>query len=241
MISDHDLLAVWEAGLGKPMIERSLLLLSSVEPAYSLSQFAAMSIGERDACLLEVRGNLFGQIFYNTTNCPACSQKVEWEMTVADLWILPPATVNRKCIELEYEGHRFNIKLPNSVDLMEVMAIGERAVQEDELLKKCVDFSALPPALSLPIPDDLKMAIIQKMEECDPQADLHFDMHCPECDHDWGMCFDIMSYLWIELNDWATGLLQDVYLLAKNFGWSERDILEMGQFRRNLYINMLLA
>lgn len=241
MISEQNLLAVWEAGLSKPLIEKSLLLLSAVQTANSATQIAAMPVGERDAYLLNVRQNLFGPVFYNTANCPKCSLKVEWEMTVDDLRVLPSTEVNQERIFFEYNSYQVNLRLPNSSDLMEVVTIDTKSSQEDELLRRCVDFSALPSALTLAIPDDLKMAIIQKMEEYDPQADVNFTMHCPDCSHDWDMTFDIMSYLWAEIDEWATNLIQDVYVLAKNFGWSENDILEMGSFRRNLYINMLNA
>lgn len=240
MISERDLLTLWEIGLTKPLIERSLLLVSLSHPAHDLSQIAAMPIGERDTHLLGIREEMFGAILNNTTNCPQCKQKVEWEMTVDDLKVLP-RSVNQLDNSLEYDGNLIKFRLPNSTDLMEVMALGKGTSQEDALLRKCIEPDSLPAPLYHEMPEALKNALIQKMEACDPQSDITMAISCPECGHIWDMTFDIMSYLWAEIDDWATNLIQDVYLLAKNFGWSENDILEMGSFRRRLYINMLYA
>jgi hypothetical protein len=165
---------------------------------------------------------------------------MDWEMTVDTLRVLPSPD-NQLYNSLEYDGNLIKFRLPNSTDLMEVMALGRGTSQEDALLRKCIEPDSLPAPLYHEMPEALKNALIQKMEACDPQSDITMAISCPECGHIWDMTFDIMSYLWAEIDDWATNLVQDVYLLAKNFGWSENDILEMGSFRRSLYIKMLYA
>lgn len=240
MISERDLLTFWEVGLTKPLIERSLLLVSLSHTAHDLSQIAAMPIGERDAHLLELREELFGPVLNNTTNCPQCKQKMEWEMTVDELKVLPSPAIQLDN-SLEYDGNLIRFRLPNSTDIMEVTALGKGISKEEALLRKCIEQGSLPPPLSHEMPEALKYALVHKMEACDPQSDITMAISCPECGYTWNMTFDIMSYLWAEIDEWATNLIQDVYVLAKNFGWSENDILEMGSFRRNLYINMLNA
>lgn len=201
-----------------------------------------MPIGERDACLLDIREKLFGPVFLNTTNCPECGQKMEWEMPVESIKLQPAGTGReQKPIELGYNGYQVSFRLPNSTDILEIMALGDSGFHEEALLKKCIDVSTLPTPLSEDLPEDLKSAILQKMEEHDPQADITMKIQCPECGHNWDVTFDIMQYLWAEIDDWAVRLVQDIYLLASNFGWPEKDILDMSRFRRNLYINMIYA
>jgi hypothetical protein len=239
MISERDLLTVWEIGLTKPLIERSLLLVSLWHPDLDISQIAAMPIGERDARLLEIREELFGSVLNNATNCPQCKQKVEWEMPIDVLWVLPsPDNLDNS---LEFDGTLIKFRVPNSADIMEILALEKGISKEEALLSRCIELGSLPLPLSHEMPEALKNALLQKMEACDPQSDITMAISCPECGHNWDMTFDIMTYLWAEINDWATNLIQDVYLLAKNFCWSENDILGMGSFRRSLYVNMLVA
>jgi len=53
------------------------------------------------------------------------------------------------------------------------------------------------------------------------------------------MTFDILTYLWSEIEDWAQRLLLEVHTLALAYGWSERDILAMSPRRRRLYLEMV--
>jgi hypothetical protein len=64
---------------------------------------------------------------------------------------------------------------------------------------------------------------------------------CPNCCNQWEGQFDIASYLWTEINTWARHMLQEVYLLARAFGWSEYAILTMSPQRRQLYLEMIRA
>ena len=52
---------------------------------------------------------------------------------------------------------------------------------------------------------------------------------------------DPVELLWRELRLRAEGLLADVAMLARGFGWSEREILELGAIRRAAYLQLLAA
>ena len=64
-------------------------------------------------------------------------------------------------------------------------------------------------------------------------------MSCPGCGHQWEIQFDIVSYFWAELNDWAKRMLRMVSRLAGAYGWSEDHILNMSPRRRQLYLEMV--
>ena len=70
-------------------------------------------------------------------------------------------------------------------------------------------------------------------------ADLRIGLHCPVCSHDWVVVFDIASFLWKEIDDWAGRMLRDVSDLAAAYGWSEAEILDISPVRRQLYLGML--
>ena len=77
------------------------------------------------------------------------------------------------------------------------------------------------------------------MSEEDPQADIRMNLICPACTNKWETRFDIVGYLWAEIDNWAYRLMGEVVVLARAFGWQEKDIVNMSARRRHLYIQML--
>lgn len=239
-ISDHDLLSVWEYGFNHSLIETNLYLLYLVYPDFDLNRLASMTIGERDARLIEVRRNLFGPIFNNISNCSVCGQKVEWETTADEIQIQKSNTENpRSSFELKYKEYLIRFRLPNSYDVLELLEDATINNKAQKLIRSCIieSIPSLEPNQKIPV--DLENQINHKMEEYDPQANVLMNLTCPECKNKWDVIFDITQYIWAEINDWAIRLMQDVHILASTFGWSEKDILDMSRHRRNIYISMI--
>ena len=89
------------------------------------------------------------------------------------------------------------------------------------------------------LPDSVIRKLNQRIEVLDPQAEIRINLLCPECSHKWDVFFDITSFLWTEINDWAKRMLQMVHKLALGYGWSEHEILNLSPVRRQLYLGML--
>ncbi len=79
------------------------------------------------------------------------------------------------------------------------------------------------------------------MAEQDPLAVIQMSLTCSACAHNWPLTFDIISYLWIEIDRWARHTLREVAQMAYAFGWSESDILALSPHRRKLYLKMIGA
>ncbi len=239
-ISDKDLLSIWEFGLNHSLIETNLYLISCAYSEYNSHQIAFFSIGERDARLLHIREKLFGTVFQNTSNCTACGQKMEWETPID---VLKLQTIKNEVrvtpIDLVHNEQQISFRLPNSFDIIETINQSNNEGQVDQLIQKCIIDTNLTKEKQDDISEELKNKLLQKMEEKDPQANIVVNLSCSECNNEWNATFDIMQYLWTEINEWAIRLMQDIYLLAKNFNWTEDAILGMSRFRRNLYINMI--
>jgi hypothetical protein len=77
------------------------------------------------------------------------------------------------------------------------------------------------------------------MAEIDPQSDMQIALTCPACSQQWSAPFDIVSYLWIEINAWAVRLLHDIHRLATAYGWREADILALSPMRRQFYLELI--
>lgn len=234
----NDLLTLWEHGRDLSLLRKTLLLLELSFPEFDSNEVAELSIGERDIKLLELRESMFGPVLMNRIDCPECRQSMEWEMKTEDLIPADYKPVNGQVFELHSGNYKINFRLPNSRDVMEVLS--ENIPDAGSLAKRCIlEIRQKGNKKLKKVPDNVIGQLNDKMEELDPAADIRMSVSCPECSCNWQARFDIMSYLWFEIDNWAIRLFRDVYTLASAFGWSEQDILSMNAGRRQLYVEMI--
>ena len=236
-----ELLSVWENGLRQGPIDHALGLLEAVYPEQSAEALAELSIGERDAHLLRVREVLFGPRITSTTQCPRCSERLEWESEVAELCVKEGRISNQElCVEAE--AYRLTFRLPNSRDLAALSDGKDRSNdRRTRLLERCLKEASTPEGEALrfeQLPEAALQAMIHEMDRADPQSNLLISLTCPACGHCWEALFDIVSFLWAEINNWAERTLRTVHLLARAYGWREADILAMSPTRRQIYLEM---
>src|SRR5215469_17248151 len=86
-----ELLNVWERGLTALPYERALTILSAACPESSRDELAQLSIGRRDARLLQLREWAFGADLVILTVCPSCQQVLELSIPAAGLRAEEPA------------------------------------------------------------------------------------------------------------------------------------------------------
>lgn len=244
-----ELLNVWEYGLNQPILQRALIIIAAASPELDSHAVAKLSIGTRDARLLQLREWMFGPLLLNTAQCPQCGERVEWEGKTTDLRIQDVGDANSaEEFSLEVDGYQLRFRLPTSLDIAAVMALvqsdsdnSDSTIGATALLKRCVvsvdhTGNACDLAdLSQPVLD----ALSQKIEELDPQAEIFTALTCPECSHQWQIPFDIASFLWTEINTWAERTLRSIHRLASAYGWTEREILNLSPIRRQLYLGMV--
>jgi hypothetical protein len=126
-------------------------------------------------------------------------------------------------------------RLPTGADLDEVAT--ERDVERAalRLLEAClIDV----PAGGGRLPESVAAAVAERMAQADPQADVSLGLRCDACDGTWTAPFDVVAFLWSEVEAWAWRLLTDVHRLASAYGWSERDVLALGPRRRQIYLEL---
>ena len=83
--------------------------------------------------------------------------------------------------------------------------------------------------------------MVEQIAASDPQADTRINLTCPECRHAWSEVFDIASFFWAEVDALARRTLREVNVLARVYGWAERDILALSPSRRQIYLAMAQA
>lgn len=233
------LLSAWEEGWSEPLIRRALILLAVMSPERSAEEWARVSIGERDRRLLQMREELFGASLETMAVCPKCSERLELSFSTHDVQVSAPAAVLENSLVLGASGYEVTCRLPTSADLLDITQSTAPDLRE-AMLKRCIEAVRLggEPLDPAALPDEIVSTVIDKMAKADPQADVQVEMACPACSHRWSLSFDILSYLWSEIEDWAHRLLLDVHTLASAYGWSEADILTMSPRRRRIYLEM---
>ena len=242
----EELLDTWEQGLHQPLLQKMLILLVAAFPELETRTLAKLSIGQRDMRLFQLREHLFGTRLLNSALCPKCHKRVEWENNTSDF--IEGAQLNNaidKEFNISAEDYDIRLRLPNSLDIAAVANSEFDQAQPEslyhQLLSRCLIKIEPHPSSSdvSQLPNSVVEKVSQYIDELDPCADIRINMDCPECSNSWEILFDIASYLWTEVNDWAERTLRKIHKLATAYGWREKDILALSPLRRQLYIGML--
>lgn len=242
LVGAAELLNAWEAGLSQPPLRRALVLLSAAVPGTSPETLAAMTVGQRDRRLLQLREDLFGLRLQNVAVCPDCGERIEWENHTAEF--LGQADLSEaadEAFELEAGDYAVRFRLPSSLDVAAVADVAAIGQAERLLLSRCLLDArrAGEPCPFDSLPDEVMREVGDRLEQLDPLGDLRIGLQCPECRHEWEVVFDIASFLWKEVDDWASRTLGTVSALAQAFGWSENQILRLSPLRRQLYLGLI--
>ena len=237
-------LSAWERAYGLGLVERGLALLSLARPDVSPSNLVQLTIGDRDSELLRLRQRLFGNDIQSLDVCPKCNEKIEVSFGVRDICVSAGNAVTEfrdgtVVDRLDVDGRSLSIRPATTADLIAVERAPSPQSRREALLRRCVSVlddgndEAIPASmLPLELSEAGVKTINDRLSKIDPQADVRIAMDCTRCSHTWSSRFDIVSFLWTEIDVWAQRLLAEVHSLAFAYGWSEHDILNMSPWRR---------
>lgn len=225
------------------MAERALLLLAAASPERTRDNLAALSIGERDRRLLTLREWTFGPEVSALAACPTCTERLEISFQTKEIQLpLQPDPEAHLGSRFEAEGYTVEFRLPDSTDLLAVAEEGVESPEEARqmLLERCVwAASGDKPVSAFALPETVIETVEERMAAIDPATNTELALTCPRCGHAWQAPFDIVSFVWSEIEARADRLLIEVHWLASAYGWSERDILALGTYRRQRYLEMV--
>lgn len=144
-------------------------------------------------------------------------------------------------LSLSVGDHEARFRLPNSQDLLEAVRSEDLESVRQHLLQRCLlgIYRQGQETAVDSLPDGMIQAVLERMEQADPQANLRLELSCPACNHSWQAAFDIVSFFWNEIGAWAVRMLREVHALASAYGWREADILAMSPRRRQAYLELI--
>jgi hypothetical protein len=234
-----EMLEVWERGLTQSPLHRSLMLISAAE-AEPVEVVARLSAGERDARLLRLREWAFGPQLAAVACCPGCGERLEMDFRALDVRVEAEAERAESWL-LDVAGYELRCRAPNSLDLIAISALRDVVDARRQLLGRClsdITYEGAPVAVEQ-LPDEVIAAVVARIAQADPQADVRLALSCPQCEHHWQAAFDIGPFFWSEIQVWAQRLLLEVHTLASAYGWREMDILMMSPWRRQFYLSCI--
>jgi hypothetical protein len=234
-----ELLTAWERGLGAPSGERALELVALARPELAEPQLDSLTAGERDAALLDLRERLFGDSIDAVLSCAGCGETLELAPSIGELRVEDAGSPGESGA-LTHDGYDVRFGVPTALDLAEIAHEADLERARVELLARCVvEASAGGRVVEVrDLPDDVLAALDAALTTADPQADLELAVECPACGRASTTRFDIASFLWSEVEQFALGMLREIHVLASAYGWSESQIIALGS-RRRLYLELI--
>ncbi|GAB4574794.1 MAG: hypothetical protein Kow0077_23110 [Anaerolineae bacterium] len=238
-LTNARLLDLWEAGRQLSPYQAADLLLRATLPPETAATVDRWTIGQRDRHLLRLREALFGDALDGVAHCPRCGEKVEFTLSTRNL-LLPAPDDTPPEHSLETGEYRVTFRAPTLGDLAAALPQPDA---QTALLARCITAAT---RADQPVPADaLPPAVLGQLSaaigKADPQAQIDLALDCPACAYTWQAPFDILHYLWREIDVWARRVLREVHLIAGAYGWPEAEILRLSPARRRLYLELILG
>ena len=167
------------------------------------------------------------------STCPECGAEAEFGVDSAVLAanLASAAPAGRQ--QFEWRGLTISARAPTVDDLHVAAKAGQPHDVARALLARCIEGADLANC-----DDDAISELGDRLESLDPAATLQFDLTCPECAHVWPALVDVADAVWREVRGLAERLLLEVDALARVYGWTEQQVLELSPTRRAAYLQL---
>jgi len=224
-LTAEEVLQLWERGENRRPAERAFALLARARAGVPAERLAAMTVGESESALLELRIATYGPQLQAVDTCPACTTTVELAIDATALIAATDDTtsvassdggagrqIERKPIDVSIDGWQLQLAAPTVGDLLALSGEtdGERA--RDVLLERCVRAACSPDGAAssaLDLPGYVRVRLAEVIEHEDAAAQLTTRLECPDCKHAWDALLDVGAYLWREIASSARRLLRE--------------------------------
>ena len=227
-LTGEQMLHVWERCQGEAPVGRALGILEAACPEWTRERLAALPVGGRDSRLLRLRELTFGPVLAGVAKCPECGEQAEMDFRCGD--VLAGIEAPAEPMRAEIGGVSVEFRVPNSLDLLAACRMPDLAAARNVVLSRCVVGEQ---------PESAVAAVLDRMEQADPQAKVELTVTCPSCGRGWQALFDIAAYFWREIEVCARRIVREIHTLARAYGWNESEILALSAWRRQLYVEMV--
>ena len=226
---ERQVLELWEETVGLDRWQRDDALLGGEAPA-------PRGLGARNLGLLALRNTLFNRRWPLRSACPACTTECEFAVDCVSLADQLGAQPVEERAAVEWDGRSLSARAPTVDDLIAIAREADGAGAAGALLLRCLDG-----ATDLPIDDRAIEGLEAHLEALDPAASITFELRCIACGHEWSSLLDVGEALSAELQRAAERTLTEVDALARAYGWTEAEVMQLSPIRRTAYLQLVGA
>jgi hypothetical protein len=223
-LSGAEELMLLGGGSSVPLVVRHLLA------ALSGATVDDLPVGDAESLLLALRATVAGEAIRAELTCPngGCRARIDLSFSTAGyLRHRRPRQVRTLAASGEWlretNGGDAAFRIPTLRDQVEVCGHREPAA---ELARRCM--------LGEPSPRTRKR-IERLLDAIAPTLSDYVEGRCPDCGTAVEVYFDVEQFVLRELREAAADVIDDVHLLASQYGWSESDIVALPRSRRSAY------
>jgi hypothetical protein len=240
-LSAARLLEVIDAAADGDAATRGSVLLAAAAPDLPEKGLDEVTLGARDAWILDLRCATFGDTLRGRVMCPACGLRLTVRIPRDEVSRYDRSDDAAPSIRMQEGQLVVEARPPNG----RILAVAARSPTEESarqaLISGCVsvtetDGGAVDP---LELEDELLERIGAAIVAADPQAEVGVTMSCAGCGNEWTPVLDIAEFFWRELSTTSVQLLDEVHQLAIGYGWSEEQVLRLFSRRRREYVERL--
>lgn len=230
----HDEQLAGEAGAVEAIRLLDRLLVATSGTDMGPGKAGVLTAADRDRLLAAIYIHTYGSRIAGTIHCNNCDAPFDIDFSLEELLSHIYDGTNQTNVEKEHDGafrrpdgSRF--RLPTGEDECAVLGISPEEA-ENELLRRC--------ALEGDPTGDTE-SLQRTMKDLAPLLDLDLEARCPECNTQQMVHFDIQHYLFSALIQEQKQLALEVHRLAKAYGWSLNEILQLPRSSRRTYVALV--
>jgi hypothetical protein len=242
-LTEAVLLPLWEEGERAGRLRREALLLATAAPELGSGELEQLTVGQRNAALLEVHRHAFGARLEGFVRCPACDEPLEVSLGEAEVRAILASEPRLGEHELAVDEFELRFRLVTCGDLDAAAGAADTAEARRLVVARCVlEARRAGEAITADeLPEEVVVALADRLAALDPQAEISLALSCPQCEHEWRAALDAATFLWNSVSLQARRLLEEVHVLATSYGWTETEVLALSRRRRRAYLELALS
>jgi len=170
---------------------------------------------------------------------PECGRESEFELTADEIVSQGNELRGLPTLQTQIGGEPALLRRPTGAD--QAQWIAQPLVHESELMMRAVlvrpsldDLLARGESL-----ESIAAAIDEAMDKFDPLPGFHVSGVCPYCGKSSDVPLDVTGAALERLYRGQQALIEDVHRLALRYHWSEEQILELPEWRRQSYLDLI--
>jgi hypothetical protein len=242
----HDEAMLAELGRDATPAERVSALIATLTlrigeiEAPTAERILELTAGDRERLVLALCARLLGPEIDVVATCPSCGALAEMSMRCADIAAahLASGASTDPYFDLKADGANWVARLrpPTGADVERAARGGPDAARD--LIVRCIEELADASGNRLAqsgLPAACESSVADALLALDPVAESRIVLDCPCCAEPIDALLDGFAILQSGLGG-ATRIYDDVFRMARNYHWSEAEILSLPLRRRRLYL-----